>query len=62
MRILRLPVSAKDLIRPMLPRTLLGTAVIPDTKTELQLFQSGELFLDQDSGTWRSDEQPRARL
>ncbi len=28
----------------MLPRTLLGTAVIPDTKTELQLFQSGELF------------------
>lgn len=28
----------------MLPRILLGTAVIPDTKTELQLFQSGELF------------------
>ena len=28
----------------MLPRILLGTALIPDTKTELQLFQSGDLF------------------
>jgi spermidine synthase len=28
----------------MIPRILLGTALIPDTKTELQLYQSGELF------------------
>ena len=28
----------------MIPRTLLGTAVIPDTKVELRLYQSGELF------------------
>ena len=28
----------------MIPRILLGTALIPDTKTELQLFQSGDLF------------------
>jgi len=29
---------------PMLPRHLLGTAVIPDTDVQLQLYQSGELF------------------
>jgi spermidine synthase len=28
----------------MIPRILLGTALIPGTKTELQLFQSGDLF------------------
>ena len=28
----------------MLPRNLLGTALIPDTDKELQLYQSGELF------------------
>ena len=28
----------------MLPRNLLGTAIIPDTKVQLQLYQSGELF------------------
>jgi len=28
----------------MIPRILLGTALIPDTKAELQLFQSGDLF------------------
>jgi spermidine synthase len=28
----------------MIPRILLGTALIPDTDKELQLFQSGELF------------------
>jgi spermidine synthase len=28
----------------MLPRILLGTAVIPDTKTELRLYRSGDLF------------------
>jgi hypothetical protein len=28
----------------MLPRNLLGTAMIPDTKVQLQLYQSGELF------------------
>lgn len=28
----------------MLPRVLLGTAVIPGTKTELRLYQSGDLF------------------
>jgi len=28
----------------MLPRILLGTALIPDTDKELQLYQSGELF------------------
>ncbi len=28
----------------MIPRILLGTALIPDTRTELQLFQSGDLF------------------
>jgi len=28
----------------MLPRILLATAVVPDTKTKLQLFQSGDLF------------------
>jgi spermidine synthase len=28
----------------MIPRTLLGTATIPDTDKELQLYQSGELF------------------
>jgi spermidine synthase len=28
----------------MLPRNLLGTATIPDTKVQLQLYQSGELF------------------
>jgi spermidine synthase len=32
----------KDL--PMIPRILLGTAVIPDTDKELQLYQSGERF------------------
>jgi spermidine synthase len=28
----------------MIPRTLLATAVVPDTKAELRLYQSGELF------------------
>jgi spermidine synthase len=28
----------------MIPRLLLGTALIPDTGTEMQLYQSGELF------------------
>jgi spermidine synthase len=28
----------------MIPRTLLGTALIPDTKTQMQLYRSGELF------------------
>jgi spermidine synthase len=28
----------------MLPRNLLGTALIPDTNVQLQLYQSGELF------------------
>jgi spermidine synthase len=28
----------------MIPRILLGTALIPDTGTEMQLYQSGELF------------------
>jgi len=28
----------------MIPRILIGTAVIPDTNTKLQLYQSGELF------------------
>ena len=28
----------------MLPRNLLGTAIIPDTKVQLQLYQSGDLF------------------
>ena len=28
----------------MLPRHLLGTALIPDTNVQLQLYQSGELF------------------
>ena len=28
----------------MIPRILLGTARIPDTDTELQLYQSGDLF------------------
>jgi len=28
----------------MLPRNLLGTAVIPDTNVQLQLYQSGDLF------------------
>ena len=28
----------------MLPRVLLATALVPDTKTKLQLFQSGDLF------------------
>ena len=28
----------------MIPRTLLGTALIPGTQTELRLYQSGELF------------------
>ena len=28
----------------MIPRILLGTALIPDTKTKMQLYQSGELF------------------
>ncbi len=31
-------------MKHMIPRILLGTALIPDTKTELQLFQSGDLF------------------
>ena len=29
---------------PMIPRYLLGTALIPDTDVQLQLYQSGELF------------------
>jgi spermidine synthase len=28
----------------MIPRTLLGTALIPDTETQMQLYRSGELF------------------
>ncbi|TVS16852.1 MAG: hypothetical protein EA417_09395 [Gammaproteobacteria bacterium] len=28
----------------MIPRVLLGTAIIPDTRSELRLYQSGELF------------------
>ncbi len=28
----------------MIPRILLATALVPDTKTQLQLFQSGDLF------------------
>ena len=28
----------------MIPRILLGTALIPDTDKEMQLYQSGDLF------------------
>ena len=32
------------MVRSMIPRILLGTAPIPDTKFELRLYQSGEVF------------------
>jgi spermidine synthase len=34
----------------MIPRTLLGTALIPDTETQMQLYRSGELFSIKISG------------